>query len=118
MNEAKNCEFCKKEFIPQKISTRFCCHLCAQKAYKERIKTGAIQSIIVETNKVRLLNNTDLELEYIKQKVFLSIKDARIILGISKSTLYRLLKSKTIKSIKLGRRTIIRRKDIDSLFNK
>lgn len=55
-------------------------------------------------------------MEAIKQKDFLSIKEAFTLLGISERTFYRLMKARTIQATKLGKRTIIKRSEIDKLF--
>jgi DNA binding domain, excisionase family len=52
----------------------------------------------------------------IKQKDFLSIKEAYTLLGVSERTFYRLMKEGTIPATKLGGRTIIKRSIIDNLF--
>jgi excisionase family DNA binding protein len=49
-------------------------------------------------------------------KDFLSIEETCKLLGASRMTIYRQIKSGTIKAAKLGRRTIIKRTEIDKLF--
>lgn len=50
-------------------------------------------------------------------KDYLSVKEACQLLGASRWTIYRLISSDTIKSAKLGRKTIIPRSEIQNLFN-
>ncbi|WP_188584494.1 helix-turn-helix domain-containing protein [Dyadobacter sediminis] len=46
----------------------------------------------------------------------MSIKDACSLLTISRTTLWRLIEDRKIKSVKLGRRIVISRISIDKLF--
>ena len=112
----KICEFCGNEFIAKTTVTRFCNQKCAAKAYKVREREQKISKAIVETNKQKMLSVQDLNLESIKQKDFLSIKEAYTLLGLSERTFYRLMKAGTIQATKLGKRTIIKRSVIDKLF--
>lgn len=50
-------------------------------------------------------------------KEFLSVQDAANLIGASRWTIQRLIKSNKIKATKIGRRTIISRSEIDKLFN-
>ncbi len=112
----KICEFCGKEFTAKTTVTRFCGTPCASRSYKQRKRQNKIGKAIEKTNQQKLLSITELNHEAIKQKDFLSIKEARILLGLSERTFFRLMKSGTIKATKLGRRTIIKRSEIDKLF--
>jgi excisionase family DNA binding protein len=112
----KICEYCGTEFFAKTTVTRFCGHKCASRSYKQRKKQNKIGRAIEETNQQKLLSITELNLEAIKQKDFLSIKEALTLLGLSERTLYRLMKTGTIPGTKLGKRTIIKRTDIDKLF--
>jgi len=58
------------------------------------------------------------KIEAIKSKDFLTIKDASQLLNISTKTLYRLIERKEINSFNFSaRKTLIRRKDIDTYFD-
>ena len=112
----KICEYCRQEFMAKTTVTRFCSHKCASRSYKQRKKENKIGWAIEETNKQKLLSISELDLEAIKHKEFLSIKEAYTLLGISERTFYRMIKNETIASTKLGSRTIIKRSEIDKLF--
>lgn len=56
------------------------------------------------------------DLEIIQAKEFLSISEACTLLGISRSTLHRAIKQRTIPTTKLRGRTIIKREHIEKLF--
>ena len=105
------CQFCGKEFMARTTVTQCCGDWCAKRAYKERLKKAKIERSEAETQATRLKT-----VEEIKAKEFLSVMDTCKLLGLSRRTVFRLLKSKTIPSSKLGRRTIIKRADLESLF--
>ncbi len=49
-------------------------------------------------------------------KEFLSLKEVALLLGASRWTIQRLIKAKKLTVGKVGRRTIIKRSEIDNLF--
>ena len=110
------CEYCGKEFTAQTTVTRFCSHKCNSQAYKLKVKELKVGKSNEETNQQKILSASDVQLEAIKQKDFLSIKEAYTLLGVSERTFYRLMKEGTIPATKLGGRTIIKRSVIDNLF--
>ena len=112
----KVCECCGKEFTAQTTVTRFCGHSCASKSYKQRKRDNKIGWANEETNKKKILSVSELNIESIKIKDFLSIKEAYTLLGLSERTFFRLMKTRTIPATKLGGRTIIKRSIIDNLF--
>lgn len=112
----KICEFCGNEFLAKTTVTRFCGHTCASRSYKQRKKVNKIGRAIEKVNQQKILSLTELNLEAIKQKDFLSIKEAHTLLGLSERTFFRLMKAGTIQATKLGKRTIIKRAEIDKLF--
>jgi len=52
----------------------------------------------------------------LKTKEFLSIQEAADLLGASRWTIQRLVQRNVLNAAKLGRRTILRRSEIDNLF--
>lgn len=105
------CEYCDKEFTARTTITRFCSHACNGKAYKETIRKSKIELSNAKTRKVILQ-----PFEVLKVKPFLSITESCELLGISRRTMYRLLERGEIKAAKIGKRTIIKRTEIDRLF--
>jgi excisionase family DNA binding protein len=63
---------------------------------------------VEETNRQKVFAASDIQIEVIQQKDFLSIKEAYTLLGISERTFFRLLKTGTIPAARLGGRTIIK----------
>lgn len=113
----KICLLCEQPFIARTTVTKYCSDKCSKRHYKQRkreekIKQATHQKVISPTEE-HSVNS----FEIITKKDFLSIKESATLLGVSESTFYRLMKNKTVKSYKLGGRTIIKRSDIDNLFN-
>lgn len=124
----KFCDHCGKAFIAQKTTTQFCGHPCASRAYKKRKREEKVnaefknqQSKIVTASPVVVTetlsnpiagNHTNL-----REKEFLSILEVATLLGASRWTIQRMIKSNRLPVAKLGSRTIIKRASIDNLFN-
>lgn len=110
----KTCCYCEKQFIAKTTKTKYCCHRCNQLHYKQRKRDEKIENAKKEVD-VKEKDHVSYN-EAIREKDFLKIKEAADLIGVSLRTFYRLMKDGTIKSYKLGGRTIIKRADIDSLF--
>lgn len=110
----KTCEYCQQEFIAKTTKTRYCSHRCNQRHYKQLKREEKIQT--AEQKEANPPEDAA-TFETIAAKKYLSIKEAALLLGVSERTFYRLMKDGTVKSHKLGGRTIIRQTDIDNLFN-
>lgn len=105
------CQFCGKEFTARTTVTRTCGDPCAKRLYKQRKREQKVQASEVETQAVRMQPVEDL-----KAKEYLSVDQAATLLGVSRRTLYRMLERNELPAGKAGRRTIIRRADLDLLF--
>jgi len=108
----KICQSCGNEFEAKTTVTRACSDRCAKRLYKEKQKEAKIEKSNVETAAIK-----NRPIEDIKAKEFLTIEELTKLLPISRRTVYRLIAKGELKAAKLGRRTIIRRLDIDKLFN-
>jgi excisionase family DNA binding protein len=105
------CQHCGNEFTARTSVTQYCGDVCAKRAYKARIRQAKIERSETETQAVR-----HQALEELRTREFLSIAETRALLGLSRATVFRLLQSGRIPSAKLGRRTIIKRADLEGLF--
>ena len=105
------CEHCKKQFTARTTRTRYCSHICNSRGYKTLARTSKVQKSNQET--VQLLNT---DLEKIKPLEFLKITQACLLFGISRSTIYRLVNKGHLDIGKFGKRTVIRRCDLESFF--
>lgn len=124
----KFCNHCGKAFIAQKTTTKFCGHPCASRAYKQRKReekvsaefknqqskiVSAAPAVASETLQAPQVGNST----NLRDKEFLSIVEVAALLGASRWTIQRMIKSKRLPVAKLGSRTIIKRTAIDNLFN-
>lgn len=108
----KICIHCGNRFIAKTTVTKFCSQKCAARAYKirkreEKIAQVKKEQILVEIPKEQSFRN----------KEFLTIAEACSLLSTSRMTIYRQIKKGRINALKLGRRTIIRKADIEKLFD-
>lgn len=115
----KTCEHCGSMFEAQKTTTRFCSHKCNSANYKLRVrlakKNEAEMPIINVSNfkpKVKTLN-----LELIKNKEFLSVREVAILFNCAPKTVYSMVNSGRLKAVNIGiKKTIVKRSEIDKLF--
>lgn len=106
----KKCEWCGKLFIAHKTTTRCCSHRCANLAYKERTRQKRVSEF-------QTMVNLQIEKEDCIDKDFFTPSEAAKYIGISRATFYRYLETNLIKSVQLKRKTIIRKRDIEALFD-
>ena len=106
----KKCEWSGKLFIAHKTSTRCCSHRCANLAYKERTRQKRVSEF-------QAMVNQQIEKEDCIDKDFFTPSEAAKYIGISRATFYRYLETNLIKSVQLKRKTIIRKRDIEALFD-
>ena len=106
----KKCEWCGKLFIAHKTSTRCCSHRCANLAYKERTRQKRVSEF-------QTMVNQQIEKEDCIDKDFFTPSEAAKYIGISRATFYRYLETDLIKSVQLKRKTIIRKRDIEAMFD-
>ena len=110
INIQKKCEWCGKLFIAHKTSTRCCSHRCANLAYKERTRQKRVSEF-------QTMVNHQIEKKDCIDKDFFTPSEAAKYIGISRATFYRYLETNLIKSVQLKRKTIIRKRDIEALFD-
>ena len=106
----KVCQHCGKTFTAKTTVTQFCSDNCAKLSYKKRKREGKILTAIDQERQVNPFNPV------VKQKDFLSVEETCQLVGASRWTIYRLIDNGLLKAGKLGRRTIIKRTEIDNLF--
>ncbi len=107
----KVCHHCGNEFIAKTTVTKFCSHACAVKNYKQRKKAEKLNKVKTPT-----AQKTNFNLSQLRDKEYLSIADTCQLLGTSRMTIYRQIKNGYINAVKIGRRTIIKKSDIEKLF--
>lgn len=111
----KVCEHCQKVFYAYKRTTRFCCSKCNERHYKETIRLRMVQETERKTNeKIKLKQDRG----DIHSKEYLTVTQSSELLGISRWTLYRLIKQEAIKASRItGRTSLISRESINTFMN-
>jgi excisionase family DNA binding protein len=112
MKIPKVCQHCGKEFIARTTVTQFCGDDCAKRNYKKRIRDQKVKAV---DNIAR--QKMEFQQSQTKDKEFLSISETCHLLGASRMTIYRQIKTGSIPAAKIGRRTIIKRSIIDKIFS-
>lgn len=107
----KICQHCGQEFIAKTTVTKYCGDNCAKRAYKKRKRDEKVQEVAPVA-----IQKAEHNQHKIQDKDFLSIAETCELLGASRMTLYRQIKNGTINAAKIGRRTIIKRTEIEKLF--
>ena len=106
MQILKICEYCLKEFIARKTTTKCCSDDCAKRFYKLNKRNDKIAQAELKT-KIRREPKafiTEEELRVIQAKQYLTLKEAALLLNISPLTLRRwTLNGKMIAS-KVGKK--------------
>ena len=108
----KICNFCNKGFIAKTTVTKFCSHNCSRKSWKENKRNDKITT----AQNIEYEKSVGIDMNLIQCKEFLSIKEACLLLGISRMSLHRYIKKKLIKTNTIGGRIIIQRKSINNLL--
>ncbi|PWJ42238.1 excisionase family DNA-binding protein [Sediminitomix flava] len=115
MRIEKTCQVCGNSFIAKTTATKNCSDACAKRAYKLRKKFGEIPPPPTPSSNQK--EEDPILLQEIQIKEFLSIKEASILIGASRWTLNRLINADKLKVTRLGRKIIIKRSDLDKIFN-
>ena len=106
------CQQCGNEFTALTTATAYCSKQCNSKAYKAKLRAGKVEVSNKETKQIK-----NKPIEDLKAKEFLSVRDVAKLIGCSRQTIYTLINTDKLKAINLlKKKTIIRRSDIDKLF--
>ncbi len=105
------CQHCGNEFTARTTKTQYCSDNCAKRAYKARLKAVKIEASNIETQRIKAKPQEEL-----KAKEFLTVDETCRLLSISRWTIWRLIKRDELKASKIGRRTLIKRVDLDKLL--
>lgn len=109
----KKCEWCGIIFTARKTTTTYCSHRCANLAYKERQRNKRV----ADCKKKLSIKELNKPIEDLKGKEFFSPTQAATLLGISRATIYRYMADGVIRVLQFNGKTLIRRRDIDTLFD-
>lgn len=114
------CEFCHEEFEAKKTNTKYCSHVCNCKAYDQIKRNEKIEQSNAEViaRKITIHQPQLTDFTLLKDKEFLTIKDASILLNITHVTLRRWIKTKVITTAKIGKKHLIQRSHLNSILLK
>lgn len=107
------CQYCGAEFTARTTVTKYCSHRCANLAYKAKKRAEKVQKSDTVTKQIKTK-----PIEELKAKEFLTVTEVSKLMGCSRQNVYKLINTGKLKATNiLEKKTIVRRSDIDSLFN-
>jgi excisionase family DNA binding protein len=110
----KICIFCNNEFTAKTTVTKYCSLICASRWNKQKVRNAKIEISNEKVKAVKLVPIIDL-----KTKEFLTVKESALLLNCSRQNVNKLISNGKLKATNiLARKTIIKRSDLDELFNK
>lgn len=118
MRIPKTCDFCQKEFIARKTTSKTCSDDCAKRLYKLNQRNRKIQQASDENlNKRKSDGLKSIEgVREVQNKELLTLNEAAYILNISPLTLRRWVLTGKIRSYKIGKRHVFSRQKIIAVF--
>lgn len=108
MEIKKACKHCGAEFIAHNPKNCFCSAYCRDRHEKETMRKRAIEAHREELSRIKTINAEDSEI--------LSVCRVAALLGLHRATVYRYINAGILPAIQLPGKTLIRKKDILSLF--
>ncbi|MDY6026424.1 helix-turn-helix domain-containing protein [Bergeyella zoohelcum] len=116
------CKQCGATFVAKTFKTQFCSHNCNSKDYKLREKAKRLEEVKNEYStdlKISKLKSAKrhFDLEELKTKSYLSIAETCALVGMSDSTIRKFIKGGRLKTIRLGKKHLILKSQLDDLMN-
>ena len=103
----RKCEICGKTFLAKTVYSKYCSHNCTCAAYRNKKR---------EEKKEQRRKEQAAKVP--ESRPYISVTEAVALFGISRDTIYRLIKSGTIPAINIGQRlTRISRAHLESMFS-
>ena len=111
------CKYCGEVFVAKTFKTQFCSHSCNSKDYKKREKIRRMEES-KEEYKSNLKNSKSesMNMEELKSKIYLSIAEVCLLVGMSDSTIRKFVKEGRLKTIRLGKKHLILKSQIEDLM--
>lgn len=107
------CQHCGTEFTARTTVTKYCSHRCGSLANKAKKRAEKVQKSNTETKQVKTK-----PIEELKAKEFLTVSDVSKLIGCSRQNVYKLINTGKLRATNiLEKKTIVRRCDLDGLFN-
>ncbi|WP_293890849.1 helix-turn-helix domain-containing protein [Flavobacterium sp.] len=113
------CQFCKQTFVAKTFSTKYCSHNCNSKDYKRKLKEERISAVNKEVKiekTIKKSSKAEFSVELLNQKPYLNIAEVCILLNISDSTIRKYLKNGLIPSLRIGKKHIVKKVDLESIL--
>ncbi len=107
------CKNCGKEFEAKTTVTKYCSHTCNNQAYKARKRSTKVEISNEQTRQIKTKPVEDL-----RTQEYLTVEESARLVRVSRRTLYRMNERGELLFSKISRRTLIRRSDIDRLFER
>lgn len=115
------CKHCGETFVAKTFKTQFCSHSCNSRDYKLREKAKKLEQSKKEYHNnlkiSKLKPKGDFDLEELKTKAYLSIAETCVLVGMSDSTIRKFIKEGRLKTIRLGKKHLILKSQIDNLIS-
>ena len=102
----RKCQICGEEFLAKTIESWYCSPKCSKIAWKRR-----------KDEEQRLQRLDEVVKKIPKSKEYITVPEAYALFGISKETLYRLIRKGTIPSVNAGeRQTLLSKAELMKLY--
>ena len=111
----KVCELCGSQFVARTTVTRYCGDACAKRAYKQRERMKKIMQTEIEQELIIRYRRVERRTQ-LSEREILSIDQTAEYLGVSRSTVSRIMKSGDIPFKRLGGRVFILRIELNKLL--
>ena len=111
------CKYCGEVFVAKTFKTQFCSHSCNSKDYKKREKIRKIEESKEEyKSDLKNSKSQSMNMEELKSKIYLSIAEVCLLVGMSDSTIRKFVKEGRLKTIRLGKKHLILKSQIENLM--
>ena len=111
------CKHCGEVFVAKTFKTQFCSHSCNSKDYKKREKIRKIEESQEEyKSDLKNSKSQSMNMEELKSKIYLSIAEVCLLVGMSDSTIRKFVKEGKLKTIRLGKKHLILKSQIEDLM--
>ena len=113
----KICKHCGEVFVAKTFKTQFCSHSCNSKDYKKREKIRRMEEFKEEyKSDLKNSKSQSMNMEELKSKIYLSIAEVCLLVGMSDSTVRKFVKEGRLKTIRLGKKHLILKSQIENLM--
>ena len=111
------CKHCGEVFVAKTYKTQFCSHSCNSKDYKKREKIRRMEEFKEEyKSDLKNSKSQSMNMEELKSKIYLSIAEVCLLVGMSDSTIRKFVKEGRLKTIRLGKKHLILKSQIENLM--